>query len=41
VKEEDEIFEKDFSVDWVSPQIYDIYPDKKDLLEEVNYILIP
>jgi len=39
VEEEYEIIEKDFSVDWVSPPIYNIYPDENDLLEEVNLFL--
>jgi hypothetical protein len=37
--EEDEFIEEDFSVDWTSPPIYDIYADKEDLLEEVNLFL--
>jgi hypothetical protein len=39
VEEEYEIIEEYFSVDWVSPSIYNIYPDKNDLLEEVNLFL--
>jgi hypothetical protein len=39
LEEEDEIIEQDFSVDLVSPPIYDIYPDEEDLLEEVNLFI--
>jgi len=40
VEEKDKIIEEDFSVDWVSPPIYDIYPDEaEDLLEEVTSFL--
>jgi hypothetical protein len=39
VEEEDKFIEEDFSVDWVSPPIYDIYPDKDDLLNEVNFVV--
>jgi hypothetical protein len=30
---------EDFSVDWASQPIYDIYLDEDDLLEEVNLFL--
>jgi hypothetical protein len=36
---EDEFTEEDFSIDWVSPPIYDIYHDEEDLLEKVNLFL--
>ena len=36
MEEEDEFIEENFSVDWASPPIYDIYPNEEDLLEEVN-----
>jgi hypothetical protein len=39
VKEEDKFIEEDFSVDWVSPLIYDIYPDEDDLLKEVSFVV--
>jgi hypothetical protein len=39
VEDEDEIIEEYFSVDWVPPPIYDIYPDENDLLEEINLFL--
>ena len=39
MEEEDEFLEKDFSVDWASPPIYNIYPGEEDLLEEVNLFL--
>jgi hypothetical protein len=29
VEEEDDIIEEDFSVDWVFPPIYDIYPNEE------------
>jgi hypothetical protein len=37
--EEDEFIEEDFSVDWVSPPIYDIYHDEDDLLKEVSFMV--
>ena len=33
------LIEENLSVDWTSPPIYDIYPDKKGLLDEVNLVL--
>jgi hypothetical protein len=39
VEEEDKFIEEDFSVDWVSPPIYDIYPDEEDLLKEVSFVV--
>jgi len=36
---EDEIIEEYFSVDWVSPPIYDIYLDEENLLDEVNLFI--
>jgi hypothetical protein len=33
------LIDEDLSVDWASPPIYDIYPDEKGLLEEVNLVL--
>jgi hypothetical protein len=33
------LIDEDLSVNWASPPIYDIYPDKEDLLEEVNLVL--
>jgi hypothetical protein len=39
MKEEDKFIEEDFSVDWVSPPIYDIYPDEEDLLKEVSFVV--
>lgn len=36
VKKEDDIVEKDFSVKWAFPLIYDIYPQEDDLLNEVS-----
>jgi hypothetical protein len=39
VKEENKFIEEDFSVDWVSPPIYDIYPDEEDLLKEVSFVV--
>jgi hypothetical protein len=33
------LIDENLSVDWVSPPIYDIYPDEEDLLEEVNLVL--
>ena len=33
------LIDKDLSVDWASPPIYDIYPDENGLLEEVNLVL--
>ena len=35
------LIDEDLSVDWASPPIYDIYPEKEGLLEEVNLVLIP
>jgi hypothetical protein len=32
------LIDEDLSVDWASPPIYDIYPDEKGLLEEVNLV---
>jgi hypothetical protein len=39
VDEEDEFTEEDCLVDWVSPPIYDIYCNKKSLLEEVSFVV--
>jgi hypothetical protein len=39
VKEEDEIIEKKIYVDWISQPIYDIYPNKEDLLDGVTLFL--
>jgi hypothetical protein len=39
VEKEDKIIEEDFSVDLVSPPIYDIHPNEEDLLEEVNLFI--
>lgn len=39
VEENDQFIEEDFFVDWVSPPIYDIYPDEEDLLNEVNFVV--
>ena len=39
MEEEDKFIEEDFSVDWVSPPIYDIYPDEDDLLKEVSFMV--
>jgi len=36
---EDKFIEEDFSIDWVSPPIYDIYPNKEDLLQEVSFVV--
>jgi hypothetical protein len=33
------LIDEDLSVDWVSLPIYDIYPNKEGLLEEVNLVL--
>jgi hypothetical protein len=33
------LIDEDLSVDWASPPIYYIYPDKDGLLEEVNLVL--
>jgi hypothetical protein len=38
VEEEDKYIEEDFSVDWVSPLIYDIYPNEEDL-KEVSFVV--
>jgi hypothetical protein len=39
VEEEDKFIEEYFfSVDWVSPLIYDIYPDEEDLLK-VSFVV--
>jgi hypothetical protein len=37
VEEVDKYIEEDFSVDWVSPPIYDIYPDEEGL--EVSFVV--
>jgi len=39
VEEEDKFIEEDFSVDWVSPSIYDFYPDEDNLLKEVSFVV--
>jgi hypothetical protein len=39
VEEEDEFIEEDYSVDWIFPPIYDIYPSEEDLLDEVYLFL--
>ena len=33
------LIDEDLSVDWVSPPIYDIYPNEEGLLKEVNLVL--
>ena len=38
VKEEDGFIVKYCSVDWISPPIYDIYPDEEKSLEKVNLL---
>jgi hypothetical protein len=38
VEEEDKYIEEDFFVDWVSPPIYDIYPDEEDL-KQVSFVV--
>jgi hypothetical protein len=35
LEKEDKFIEKYFSVDWVAPPIYDIYPHEDDFFEEV------
>jgi len=37
--EEDKFIEEDFPVDWVSPSIYDFYPDEDNLLKEVSFVV--
>ena len=39
LEKEDEFIKKDFSIDWTSSPIFDIYPKEEDLLEEVNLFL--
>jgi len=37
--EEDKFIEEDFSVDWVSPLIYDIHPNEEDLINGVSFVV--
>jgi hypothetical protein len=39
VEEEDKFIEEDFSVDWVSPLIYDIHPNEEDLINGVSFVV--
>ena len=39
MEKKNRFIKKDFSVDWVSPLIYDIYSNEDDLLKEVSFVV--